>query len=322
MTTVLTSDLPAGQTLDMPCNNLLTTRMQTATMTSLTGNGGKIHQTLCVDAVNFAAVGADGSLLKPFQTLQQAIDYAVLQAWLSVELLIAPATYAAAVAVPADLIVSFQGWDETGQGPAVILGGDITVVGGVGSNGVVAFCNCQIFAANISSVDPNTQDLWVTLVNTYCLAVVRGFNTTIELRNSILDGDAAPIGGMLYRWDGASWAKTLDLTPVFPAACNHLFYDAGHDTFRANVAVNAAIGVTSFVDVAFPPYIQQFDRVQVQMANPATMDLLVGVHGINQAIPNTVKCWITNLSRVAGVFDEDCIFMVHHDQMAVEPGVP
>lgn len=321
MTTVLLSDLPAGQTLEMPCNNLLTTRMQTANMGSLTGNGGKIWQTLVVDAVNFAAVDPDGSLLKPFQTLQAAINYAVLQTWTAVELLIAPATYAAAVAVPADLVVTFQGWDDTGQGPAVILGGDITVVGGVGSNGVVAFCNCQISAANIASVDPASQDLWVTLVNTYCAAVVRAFNLTIELRNSTLDGNAAPVGGMLYRWDGASWAKTLDTTPVFPVASSHLYFDAGHDTFRANVAVNAAVGVTAFVDVAFPSYLASiFDRVQLQFANPATMDCLIGVHGVTN--PGLVKCWLTNLSRVAGVFDEDCLFLVHHDQMSVEPGVP
>lgn len=320
MTSVLVSDLPAGQTLEMPCNNLLTTRMQTVSTASLSGNGGRIFQTLFVDAVNFSAT-PDGSILKPFQTHQLAINYAVLQGWTSVELLTAPATYATAISVPDGLFVAIAGWDESGQGPAVIIGGDVTVVGGVGSNGVIAFCNCQIFAANIAAADPATQDLWVTLVNTYCLAVVRGFNTTIELRNSILDGDAAPLGGILYRWDGASWAKTLDLTPIFPAGSSHLYYDAGHDTFRANVTVNAAVGVTAFVDVPFPSYLASiFDRVSLQFANPATMDCLIGVHGVTN--PGHVKCWLTNLSRVAGVFNEDCLFLVHHDQMAVEPGVP
>ena len=320
MTTVLLSDLPAGQTLDMPCNNLLTTRMQTATMASLMGNGGKIYQTLFVDAINFAAVDADGSLLKPFQTLQQAINYAVLQAWGSVELLIAPATYAAAVAVPDGLFVVFQGWDNCQQAGQVILGGDMTVVGGVGSTGVVGFSNVFITAATIATVDPLTQDLWVSLHNTFCSAQIIGFNVVTEAKQSTIGGDVSAGGGLTMRWDGASWAYTLQVAPALTAAglLNHLYFDAGHDTYRANVAVNTAIGTTAFVDVNITPWLSSVqDRVQLQMANPATMDLLIGVHGVTN--PGIVKCWITNLSRATGIFDEDCLFLIHHEQMVSEP---
>lgn len=320
MTSILVTDMPVDLTLEMPCNNMQRVDFRTAAATSLTGNGGKIFQTLFVDAVNFAAVGADGSLLKPFQTLQQAIDYAALQTWSAIELLIAPATYAAAVSVPDGMFVAFQGWDLSAQGPQVILGGDITVVGGVGSNGVVSFSNCQIFAANISSAVPANQDLWVTFVNCYVLAVVRGFNTTIELWNSILDGDAAPLGGILYRWDDSSWAKTISLSPVFPVASSHLYFGAGHDTYARNLTKAAlAIGTTGFVSMAVPAYVHQGDRVSLQVSNPAVQDFICGVHGV---LDGAVTAWITNLSRVIPDFDEPILLLVHHDQMAVEPGGP
>lgn len=321
MSTVLLSDLPAGQTLDMPCNNLLTTRMQTASTASLLGNGGKIWQTLFVDAINFAASGADGSLMKPFQTLQQAINYAVAQTWTAVELLIAPATYAAVVAVPADLVVVFQGWDNTQQGPQVILGGDISVVGGVGSNGVVAFSNVVITASQINTVDPFTQDLWVSFHNTFCSALIVGFNVVTEAKQSTIGANVTANGGLTMRWDGASWAYTLQAAPVLTAAgaLNHLYFDAGHDTYRANVSINVAVGATGFVDVAITPWLLNLDRAQVQIANPAIMDCLIGVHGVTAGV---VKVWLTNLSRVAGVFDEDCLFLIHHEQMVPEPGIP
>jgi len=319
MTTVLLSDLPAGQTLDMPCNNLLTTRMQTATMASLIGNGGKIFQTLFVDAVNWSAT-ADGSIMKPFQTLQQAIDFAVVQTWTAVELLIAPATYAAAVAVPADLIVVFQGWDDTQIGPGVILGGDITVVGGVGSTGYVGFANVLITAATISTVDPLTQDMYCAFRNTFNSAQLIGFNLVVEYKQSTQGADVTANGGCAFRWDGPSWAYTLQVAPSLPAASTHNYFDAGHDTWRTNVdyAGPLAIGATAFIDVAFPPtWLQLFDRVQVQIANPMIVDCLIGVHGVKAA--GVVTCWLTNLSRVAGVFGEDCVFLVHHDQMVGEP---
>lgn len=320
MTSILVSDLPVDMTLEMPCNNMLRTDFRTASAASLMGNGGKIWQTLFVDAVNFAASGADGSLMKPFQTLQQAINYAVAQTWTAVELLIAPATYAAAVAVPADLVVVFQGWDNTQQGPQVILGGDISVVGGVGSNGVVGFSNVLITASQINSVDPLTQDIWISFQNTFCSAVLVGFNVITEAKQSTIGGDVHANGGLTMRWDGASWAYTLQVAPALTAAgaLNHLYFDAGHDTYRANVAVNTAIGTTAFVDVNLTPWLSSVqDRVQLQMANPATMDLLIGVHGVTN--PGIVKCWVTNLSRVSGIFDEDCLFLIHHEQMVSEP---
>jgi hypothetical protein len=321
MTTVLVSDLPAEQTLEMPCNNLLTTRMRTADPSTLIGNGGKIWQTLFVDAMNWSAT-ADGSLMKPFQTLQQAINYAVAQTWTAVELLIAPATYAATVAVPADLIVVFQGWDDTQIGPGTILGGDITVVGGVGSNGYIGFSNVLITAANIWTVDPLTQDMFVAFRNCYNSADVAGFNLTLEYKQSTQGGNVSPNGSCAFRWDGPSWAYTLQVAPDLATgrATTHSYFDAGHDTWRTNVdyAGPLAVGETAFVDVAFPPnWLQLFDRVQVQFANPMTVDCLIGVHGVKAA--GVVTCWLTNISRVSGIFGEECLILVHHDQIVGEP---
>jgi len=319
MTTILITDLPVDMTLEMPVNNLLRADFKTADPSSLIGNGGKIFQTLFVDAVHWSAT-ADGSIMKPFQTLQQAINYAVAQAWTAVELLIAPATYAAAVAVPADLIVVFQGWDDTQIGPGVILGGDITVVGGVGSSGYVGFANVLITAATISTVDPMTQDMFCAFRNTYNSASILGFNVILEYKQSTQGGDVLANGSCACRWDGPSWAYTLQVAPNFALAPTHAYFDAGHDTWRTNVDVAGplAVGATAFTDVAFPPsWLQLFDRVQVQIANPMIVDCLIGVHGVKAA--GVVTCWLTNLSRVAGVFSEDCVFLVHHDQMVGEP---
>lgn len=317
MTSIVTTELPADMTLEMPCNNMLRVDMRTASTSSLLGNGGKIHQTLFVDAVNFAAAG-DGSLMKPFQTLQAAINYAVAQAWTAVQLLIAPATYAAAVAVPDGLAVVFQGWDNCQQAGQVVLGGDITVVGGVGSNGTVGFSNVVITAATISTVNPATQDMWVSLQNTFCSAQIIAFNLTIEAKQSTIGADATANGGCTMRWDGASWAYTLQTTPVFPPGTNHLFFDAGHDTYQRSLTVNGvAIGTTAFVPMAVPTLVGQNDRVAIQVDDPAVQDFICGIHGVGVA--GTVTAWITNLSRVSTNFNEAISLLIHHEQMVAEP---
>lgn len=320
MSNILVTDIPAGQTLDMPCNNLLSARLHTATSASLVGNGGKIHQTLFVDAVNWSPT-ADGSLTKPFQTHQQALNYAFAQAWPAVQLLTAPATYAAPLVIEETLNVIFSGYDPS-EVNQPILSGDIIIIGGVGSSPTVAFVNCLITATTIRSSDIATQDISLVFDHTDNFAEIRGFNARLKYQQSTQYGDVVNTGGVFVDWDGSSWAYTLAVTPSWPAGTNNSFWDAGHDTYQRNLTAAAvplfpAAGSTVFVDMVVPTYTGINDRVSIQVANTAIRDFVCGIHGVGAA--GVVTAWLTNLSRVTLDFDEPILLLVHHEQMASQP---
>lgn len=318
MANVLTTELAQGQTLEMPCNNLLATRMGVgADVNTL---GGSLNQILFVDSVLGLATGATGSMGAKFQTIQAALTYAAAQAWTSVELLVSPAPvpYGGAFTVPLGLTTVIRGWDETGLMQPE-LAGAITIVGGVGSTTDVGFINCNISAATIAAQNPATQDISCSFDNSFNSASINAFNMVLQYRQSVQAGDVTAGGACNVRWDGPSWSYYLQVAPTVPAGINNLFFDAGHDTYARALAVNGvAIGATAFVALAVPPiYTQQNDRAQIQVVDPAIQDFICGVHGVGVA--GTVTAWLTNLSRVSTNFNEAILLLMHHEQMVAEP---
>lgn len=274
-----------------------------------------VAQTFFVDAVNFSATPT-GTLGAPFQTIQQAVNQAVANAWVYVQIVIAPATYVDPIAIPAGLQIAFTGWS---QNAVAILSGDITIVGGIGSSDQITFENCAIFAANITAADPLTQDIDLNFYASECFAVITGFNVLCDWRASTQAGNVNAGGGLTTSWDDWSWTHTLNSAPVFTVGgvYTRSFWGTGHDTFPQTITVNGVvIGTTVFVDLAVPAYTRADDRVQIQVADPAVRDFLCGVHGVAAGV---VTVWITNLSRVSTNFADDVLLLVHHNDMIVEP---
>jgi hypothetical protein len=315
MTTILTSELPAGQALEMPCNNLLSTTFETAVMPS--GGGSGITGLLFVDGVLGTALGP-GTPAAPFQTIQQAFTYATAHTYTNVQIMVAPGTYASTFAVPLHMNSVISGYNPS-QGIAATaeLSGEITVTGAAGNATAVSFVNCLVSAPTIQAALA-TEDINLQFVNSFCSAAINTVNSLVlETVHSTLTGNvtATSIG---WRTDGASWASTLQANPTFSPDPNRTFIDDGHDTFsRALTATGLAIGATTFVAMSVPTLVDQDDRVAIQVVDPSIQDFICGIHGVGTS--GTVTAWITNLSRVSTNFNESVLLLIHHGTMVAEP---
>lgn len=312
MTSVLTSELAPGQTLEMPCNNLLTTFMRTADPATI---GGVVQGVLFVDSVRGTAAGP-GGISTPFQTCQQAINYAVAVPMATVVLYLAPGQYPAAIAIPNTISVFFHGWDKTDP-PS--LGGDITITGQVGAALLHSFENCMLAASNIAVANPADQDIRLNFRSCDVSSEITAFNANINYIESIQGGDIAAGGALYIEWDGYSWARTLTAAPTITGTVSsgRTFLDAGHDIYTAAIAQNGvAIGTTVFIAVGLTPEVRENDRIDVQFANPTATDCRVGVH---QVTAGSVTVWLENLSRASTNFDEVGLFTIHHREMITLP---
>lgn len=315
MTTILTSELPAQQTLEMPCNNLLTTVFRTATAASL-GLSNALTRVLFVDGTIGTALG-DGSIGNKVATIPQAIALAVANGWGNVQLMISPGTYATAVVCPISLSVVCNGWDVTALDQP-ILGGAWTFTGA--GTAQVGFVNCLVTAPSINAA---AQDLTLFAWHSSLSCAVNGATITLEYHDTEQSGNVTASAILQTFFDGPAWSKTLTVNPAFLQTTTYTrtFGDAGHDTEDANVTVNGvAIGTTVPVVVPVPAFVRPGDRVQVQVDDPSIVDFrLEGVHGVAQG---AVTVWLTNISRVSTNFDEPCLFTVHHIAMTDEPATP
>lgn len=275
-----------------------------------------IAQTYVVDAVNFSAT-PDGTFAAPYQTCQAAINAAVALGLSFIQLLIAPATYADPINIPSGIDVTFHGWDEFAS---PVLGGDITIVGGIGSSNLMQFTNCLITATNITAANPATQDISLEFHGTFNSANVTGFNVILTYRWSTQGGNVLANGGLNTSWDGFSWARTLNIDPtIAPPGYARSFFDSGHDIYRRAMTINGlAIGTTGFVTMAISTgaFVRTEDHAQVKVIDPAIQDFICGVHGVG---PGSVTVWITNLSRVSTNFNEAVEVLIHHNDMIAEP---
>lgn len=274
-----------------------------------------IARTFVVDAVNFSAT-PDGSFGAPFQTIQAAINRAVAIGETFIQLLIAPSTYADPVNIPSGLDVTFHGWDELASPN---LGGDITIVGGVGSSNTMCFTNCNIFATNITAANPATQDITLEFHGSFVSANITGFNVSLFYRGSTQGGNVVANGGCFISWDGLSWARWLQGASSLPPGYSRQFLDAGHDIYSRSLTINGlAIGATGFVTMPISTgvFVRAGDHASIRVNDPAVQDFICGVHGVG---PGTVTAWITNLSRVSTNFAEGIQVLIHHNDMIAEP---
>lgn len=280
-----------------------------------------VAQTLFVDAVNFSAAPT-GALNAPFQTIQAAVNQAVANGWTQVEIFAAPATYADAIAIPLaleDVIIS--GWASPGTFLATILGGDITYTSLAAGWGNLHLRHVNVTAANITTANPAVEDLYVELDHCDCAAVVSAFNIDLALWHTNQTGNVTATGGLSVEFDGYSWARHVQATPVFTAGAlyNRNFFDAGHDTYQTaltslGVPVFPAVGSTVFETFALPLVTAQ-DHVSTIVTSPAAVDFIIGGH---TCTAGNATIWLTNLSRVGGNFADDIELLIHHSGMQQE----
>lgn len=315
MTSIVTSQLPAGSTLEMPCNNLLSTAFTTASASSL-GLNNALTRVLFVDGT-LGTAGGDGTIGNKVATIPQAIALAVANAWGNVQLMISPGTYPTAVVCPISLSVVCNGYDVTALDQP-ILGGAWTFTNA--GTAQVGFVNCLVTAPSINAA---AQDLTILAWHSDMSCAVNGAVVTIEYHDTMQSGAVTASAILQTFFDGPAWSKTLTANPAFLATTTYsrTFGDAGHDSVSQNVTVNGVvIGTTVPVVVAVPAFVRADDRVQVQVADPTVVDFrLEGVHGVAQG---AVTVWLTNISRVSTNFDEPCLFTVHHMLMTAEIPVP
>lgn len=278
-----------------------------------------VAQTLFVDAVNFAPVPT-GTLAAPFQTVQQAIDQAVLNAWTQVQIIVAPATYADPINIPLALeMVIIEGWGPTTFLLGTILGGNITYASQAGGWANLILRDVTVTAASITTLNAANEDLTLALQDVICGAVVTAANIQLELFTSVQSADVTAAGGLNVNFDGFSWQRHLLMAPTFSAVGIYTrgFNDAGHDIYQRNLTVAAvAIGTTAFQAMAVPAYTRAGDAVSIQVIDPSIRDFICGVHGVDAG---SVVVWLTNLSRVSTDFDEPIQLLFHHNQMIIQP---
>jgi hypothetical protein len=276
-----------------------------------------INRLLFVDAVNSPGAGSTGTLAAPFATIQAAIDQAVVNGWDTVQLQVAFSTYADAIAIPISLVqVSIVAWDALQ--PAILSGDIVATTDPLGLTTTLELVNCLVTATAIATANVALQPLNVKLVDTSNAATITASVLSLELLQSTQSGNVTGTTSLFVRWDGYSWAATMQVPPVFtPAAYSRTFYDAGHDTYsRSLTTAGLAIGSTAFVDMVVPAYVRADDLAQIQVLDPTVKDFICGVHGTAAGI---VTAWITNLSRVSTNFNEAIKLLIHHEQMVVEP---
>lgn len=273
-----------------------------------------INRTLVVDSVNFSATPT-GTFAAPFQTAQAAINYAVLQAWPQVQLLMAPGTYPGAISIPITLGVVFHGWDELAP---PVLSGDITIAGDIGVWTSVVFTNCDITAATITSGNPANQDLDLTFKHTANAANILGNNVTLLYAHSSQSGNITASGLMWIIYDGWSWSEVVSYNPLIaPIDYNRLFSDDGHDVIPETLTtLGLAVGDVAFIDVPASVLLRAGDHASVRVDDPAIRDFICGVHGTTAG---TITVWLRNLNRVVGDFNEPVQFVIHHNDMNWEP---
>lgn len=310
MTTVLTSDLPAGSRLEMPCNNLLTVQFDTAPTTAV--GGSAVSNVLFVDGTLGTAAGP-GTIGAPFQTVQQAVTYAALTLLLAeVWIQCAPGSYVTPVNVPSGIEVGICAWgDKTGM--PVQLSGDITL-GDAAS--VIAFKNVACFMGTIRTSDLGLMDLAVSFQNCSCSAAILSNNISLYLRGSDCSGNVTATTATNLNTDGESWSWLIEYgVTILPAGFLRGFFDAGHDVATGTITANGlAIDATTFVAVAFPHVaVRANDRAEVQFADEHVQDFICGVFSVGV---NEVVVWITNISRVSTNFAESALFTFHHQDMS------
>lgn len=328
MSTVLVSDLPAGQTLDMPCNNLLTTTMHTVDASTI-GGATAVTKVLFVDAlIGAVTTTKTGAIGAPFATVQQAVDWTVAHPALGGDpiVMIAPGTYADAIAIPiACAGITLQGWSngDAVSAPTDVpnLAGNIIITGGVGDPTPVHFANVFLGGTTIASNNTATIDLLVDFRNCFiAVTSIDALNIDITLTHSdcVANIVATGIGDVALTSDGYSWANIVrNAITITPSSYFVRYSDTGAD--QANVTFSAtgvAIGTAAACPVVYAgARVGDFAMAAVGGITPAT-DFFLAFHHCEADL---VVFMLFNASRVSTNFADAGSVAVFHAAMASPP---
>jgi hypothetical protein len=325
---VLTSQLAAGQTLEMPCNNLLTTTFQTVDASTI-GGATAVTKVLFVDAlIGAVTTTKTGTIGAPFATVQQAVDWTVAHPALGGDpiVMIAPGTYVDPIAIPiACAGITLQGWSngDAVNAPTDVpnLAGNVIITSGVGDPTPVHFANLFLGGTTIAASNTATLDLQIDFRNCFiAVTSIDGLNIDITLMQTDCAADivATGVGDVALTSDGYSWANLIrnDIT-ITPSSYSRRFSDTGADQLNATFsATGVAIGSAAACPVVYAgARVGDFAMATDTGLSPAT-DYFLTFHHCETDL---VVFMLSNVSRVSTNFAESGSVAIFHASMASPP---
>lgn len=326
MTSFLTTELPAGQTLEMPCNNVPNQAFQTAaTPSSLTSI--PVTNVRFVDS-SAPLTGQAGTLDHPFRTIQQAVDSLVSNVTTSGIVRIAPGGYAENISVPdSDMTtIVFEGWGKENPYSSANLPtitGDVTIAQKTVGSWVVCLAGLTL-VGNITTANTGTDDAIVKLSNVaYGPGTIEANDLTVHLvhteffSGTFIRGNAS----MDLTTDGYSWGQLVRAaTTLAPIDYTREFNDSGCDWAQSNLNVTGlAVGSSTTYDLTHSTARQgEFGAITKVGAAPAADFMLTFSH----TGTGTFTVVLTNFSRLSGTFTDPVQTLVWHQSLPQIPEPP
>jgi hypothetical protein len=277
-----------------------------------------VNQILFVDGVNGTGTSTTGSQTDPFQTPQQAVNFAVANGWNEVQIQVAPGMYGDPILIPDTLFwTSIVGWNSGIQPsqPRTILWGDITIATGPGVSDALQIVDCMVLAANIQTAAVN-QGIYLSLIRSVCAAAVQADILEVFQVDSSQTGNVTGIVSLATWFDSYSWAQKVNSGAVYaPANYTRTFRGPGENRYVHTLTINGvAIGTVGFVTVAVPD-VRAGDYAELQLTAPAAIDFIAGFHS---SAAGQLIFWLRNLSRASTNFAEPCESCITHADMATQ----
>jgi hypothetical protein len=219
-----------------------------------------VTKVVFVDA-GAVALGANGSLSHPWQTINAAIADVLARDWNSAVIMIAPGTYAENVVVPDDATLTdlvFQAWNlgmmpSWGPEDLPILSGSFTITGSVAQTVETSFAGLHL-AGDISSGGVS-GDFQLVVAFDRCRIDGDILGTSVDVSMRECDVRSPTINGQLadlqIHVDSTSWRALIDnAVALTPDTYTREFYGVGCDIWDEVIDVQG-VAIGAFTMLTF-----------------------------------------------------------------------
>lgn len=286
------------------------------------GGAVPINKVLFADAIN-GNPGGTGNPDDPVDTIQGAVDQAVLNGWTNVLIQAAPGIYNDTIdidmTVLSDVVIQGYNTEQNRAAPYTTLQGDITCTTGGGAASL-QFVNCDIEAANILTADTATQDLGISLINSMCSAYIEAANLILFQLGSVQWGDVTGVVSLFAAFDGPSWTEKVAAAPAvtyLPATYTRYFVSPGVNTFTHSLTTAGPLNPNATAYITQPvPDVRAGDYAILQALDVADTDFIAGFHSSSDG---NLIFWLQNTSVAPKAYNVSCQSLVFHAFMVAQP---